>query len=106
MTTRKQAKKTERRVKARPQLVGDVTYIEVPHPAASAMNKNRPVSTLIQAQLKHMHHAERARLPKAKRDGRDPEDFRTEGEAASYISAVTKVLHPHAQKRAKSKAAR
>jgi hypothetical protein len=106
MATKRQTKKTARRVKTRPQLVGDVTYIEVPHPAASAMNKDRPVSTLIQAQLKHMHHAERARLPKSKRDGRDPKDIRTEGEAASYIAAVTQVLHPHSPKRAKSKAAR
>ena len=82
---------------------GEVTVIQVPKPPASAMNKNRPISDLIKAQLKHLHHAESGRLPKHKRDGRTPQDIRTEAEAASYIAAVTKILHPLRRKKSKAK---
>ena len=73
---------------------GDLTFISVPKPPAAAFNKERPIGCLIQAQLLHIHHAESARLPKAKRDGRRPEDIHTEAEAASYIASVTKILRP------------
>lgn len=85
--------------------VGDVTYIRVPKPPASAFNKNRPTGCLLQAQLQHIHHAESARLPKEKRDGRSLEDIHTEAEAASYIAAVTKVLHPQRRRKPKPKPA-
>lgn len=88
-----------------PTPAGDVTYVRVPTPSDESMNRNRPISDLIKAQLKHIHHAERARLPKHKRDGRKPEDISTEAEAASYIAAVTKVLHPQRRKRSRSKKA-
>ncbi|MDR3727953.1 MAG: hypothetical protein P4K86_13010 [Terracidiphilus sp.] len=73
---------------------GDYTSIRVPVPPASAFNKDRPVGCLIQAQLRHIHHAESARLPKGERDGRRPEDIHTEAEAADYIAKITKQLHP------------
>jgi hypothetical protein len=82
---------------------GEVTVVQVPKPPASAMNKNRPISDLIKAHLKHLHHAESGRLPKHKRDGRTPEDIQTEAEAASYIAAVTKILHPLRRKKSKTK---
>jgi hypothetical protein len=75
-------------------LPGDYTSIRVPVPPASAFNKDRPIGCLIQAQLRHIHHAESARLPKEKRDGRHPEDIHTEAEAAAYIAKITKLLHP------------
>src|ERR1700748_2671911 len=80
---------------------GEGTLIQVPKPPASAMNKNRPISDLIKPQLKHLHHAESGPLPKHKRDGRTPQDIRTEAEAASYIAAVTKILHPLRRKKSK-----
>ena len=86
--------KRKRKQKPAPQPVGDVTYIRVPKPPASAFNKDRPAGCLIQAQVRHMHHAESARLPKEKRDGRRPEDIHTEAGAASYIASVTKILRP------------
>ena len=73
---------------------GDVTFISVPKPPASAFNKDRPIGCLLQAQLRHIHHAESARLPKEKRDGRRPEEMKTEAEAAAYIAKITKLLHP------------
>jgi len=78
---------------------GDYTAIRIPVPPTSAMNKDRPISSLIQAQLEHIHHAESARLPKEKRDGRHPKDIRKEAEAASYIAAVTGILHPQRRKK-------
>jgi hypothetical protein len=84
-----------------PMPAGDYKSIRIPLPPASAFNRDRPVSSLIQAQLQHIHHAESARLPKHKRDGRHPEDIHTEAEAASYILAITKVLHPQGRKKSK-----
>jgi len=80
-------------------LPGDYTSIRVPIPPASAFNKDRPAGCLLQAQLRHFHHAESARLPKEKRDGRRPEDIRTEGEAAAYIAKITKLLHPQPRRK-------
>ena len=84
-----------------PQLAGDYISIRVPLPPASAFNRDRPITSLIQSQLKHIHHAESARLLKHKRVGIKPEDIRTEAEAAAYIAAVTKVLHPQGRKKTK-----
>jgi hypothetical protein len=77
-----------------PTLSGDYTSIRIPIPPASAFNKDRPAGLLLQAQLRHFHHAESARLPKEKRDGRRPEEMKTEAEAAAYIAKITKLLHP------------
>ena len=62
--------------------------IRVPKPPASAFNKDRPAGCLLQAQLRHFHHAESARLPKEKRDGRHPEEIRTEAEAAGQAGSA------------------
>ena len=86
-----------------PQLQGEVTFIRIPVPPLEAMNKNRPISDLIKAQLKHIQHAESARLPKELRDGRLPKDIHTEAEAASYIATVTRVLHPKGRKRSRTR---
>jgi hypothetical protein len=83
----------------------DITVINVPKPPASAFNKNRLAGCLIHAQVRHIHHAESARLPKEKRDGRRPEDILTEAEAASYIAAVTKVLHTQRRRMPRSRPA-
>jgi hypothetical protein len=85
---------------------GEKTIIQIRRPPASAFNRDRPVSSLILAQLEHIRHAESARLPKHKRDSRLPKDFRTEAEAASYIAAVTKILHPQPKKKSKKRANR
>jgi hypothetical protein len=82
---------------------GDYTAIRIPIPPASAMNRDRPISSLIKAQLLHIQHAESARLPKAKRVGVKLEDIHTEAEAAAYIAAVTRVLHPQGRKKSRPK---
>jgi hypothetical protein len=84
-----------------PRLEGDVSFVRIPVPPDSAFNSGRAVSSLIKTQLKHIELAESARLPKHKRTGIDIEGIRTEAEAASYIAAVTKLLHPQRRKRIK-----
>jgi hypothetical protein len=100
-TTKAPARSRPSAKKLPPQLAGDVTFIQIPLPPSAAMNKDRPISSLIQAQLRHIGHAESARLPKDKRLGIKPEEIRTEAEAASYIAAVTKLLHPQRRKKSK-----
>ena len=87
--------------KTAPSLTEGYESIRVPIPQPSSFNKDRPAGCLLQAQLRHFHHAESARLAKEKRDGRKPEDILTESEAADYIAKITKLLHP--QRRRKSK---
>jgi hypothetical protein len=85
---------------------GDYTSIRVPRPPASAFNKDRPAGCLLQAQLRHFHHAESARLSKAKRDGRRPEDIHSEAEAADYIAKITRILHPQGRKKSRARASK
>jgi hypothetical protein len=84
-----------------PQLAGENVSIRIPLPPASAFNRDRPITSLIQSQLQHVHHAESGRLPKHKRAGIKLEDIHTEAEAAAYMAAVTKVLHPRGRKKSK-----
>jgi hypothetical protein len=82
---------------------GDITFISVPKPPPSAFNKNRRAGCLIKAQLLHIQRAESARLPKEKRVGVKLEDIHTEAEAAAYIAAVTRILHPQGRKKSRPK---
>lgn len=91
-----------RRTARAAQPEGEVLRIDVPHPPASAMNPNRPVTELIKAQLRHIRHAESGRLPKHKRSDIKLEDIRTEAQAAAYIRSVTKLLHPPRRSRKKT----
>lgn len=107
MTTNKGKAGAQQKSKTRkPPLEGDVTYIRVPVPSNVAFNRDRPISDLIRAQLKHIHHAESARLPRHKRDGRQPAEIHTEAEAAAYIASVTGILHPQGRKRSRQRSKR
>jgi hypothetical protein len=86
-----------------PRPAGEVIVIEVPRPAATTINKNRPISELIKAQLQHFRHAESARLPKHKRSDVKIEEIRTEAEAAKYIREITHLLHPQRRKKSNSR---
>jgi hypothetical protein len=94
-------KRSPRVKKAR--LAGEVTYIEVPRPDASAFNPGRPVNALLMAQLEHLHHAEKNRLPRHKVSRTDLSGIHNEGEAAAYIKKVTAMLHPEGKKRNRKK---
>lgn len=69
-----------------------MALIAVPRPSKNAMNPNRPVSSLLLAQVQHLHHAER-RLPLRYRSEIYTHAIRTEGEAARYIREVTEAIH-------------
>ena len=69
-----------------------MALITVPRPSKKAMNPNRPVSSLLLAQVQHLHHAER-RLPLRYRSEIYAHAIRTEREAARYIRDVTEAIH-------------
>jgi|SRR5690348_8984244 len=66
--------------------------IKVPKPPASAMNKDRPISSLLKTQLLHVQKAE-FRLPARAQTNIYINAIKTEGEAAEYIRQVTTNLH-------------
>lgn len=67
-----------------------MTLIHVPKPK-NAWNPNRPVNTLLKMQMEHLHEAEK-RLPPRYRSEIYVNAIKTEGEAASYIRAVTEAI--------------
>jgi hypothetical protein len=66
--------------------------IPVPRPSRSAIDLDRPVSSLLLAQIQHLQHAER-RLPLRYRSEIYTHAIKTEGEAARYIREVTEAIH-------------
>ena len=82
-----------------------MAMIHVPRPPKSSMNPNRRVSSLLLTQVEHMHTAEK-RLPHRYHTDIYVNAIKTEGEAARYISEVTKAIHraheDAARQRAKS----
>jgi hypothetical protein len=69
-----------------------MTIIPVPRPSQNAGNPDRPVSSLLLAQIQHLQHAER-RLPLRYRSKIYTHAIKTEGEAARYIREVTEAIH-------------
>lgn len=69
-----------------------MTLIPVPRPPKSAHNPERPINALLQAQIQHLHHAER-NLPLRYRTEIYANAIKTEGEAAAYIRGVTEAIH-------------
>jgi hypothetical protein len=69
-----------------------MTIIHVPRPPQSAMDPDRPASSLLRTQAEHLQHAER-RLPLRYRSKIYVKAIKTEGEAARYIREVTEAIH-------------
>lgn len=69
--------------------------IRVPGPPPQAFQKQRPISDLIKAQLKHFQHLEH-KLHLTLPTKFSPHDLTTEAAAAQYISEVTAALCNHA----------
>jgi len=69
--------------------------IQVPRPAATAFNKNRPLAgnTLLQSQVAHFMAVDRD-LPAEQRTGIEAGSIQTEGQAGEYIRRMTAILHP------------
>jgi ArsR family metal-binding transcriptional regulator len=68
-----------------------MAVIKVPRPK-SVVNPNRPASSLLLAQVQHLHQAEK-RLPIHHRSKLYVNAICTEGEAAEYIREVTDSIH-------------
>lgn len=70
-----------------------MTLILVPRvDVKRAMNPDRPVNTLLKAQIRHLHHAEK-NLPLRYRSDIYVHAIKTEGEAAEYMRHVTEAIH-------------
>jgi hypothetical protein len=69
-----------------------MVLIPVPKPPKSAMNPDRPVSTLLRNQMRYLQEAE-FRLPVKMQTNVYINSIKTEGEAADYIRRVTEALH-------------
>ncbi|PWT84968.1 MAG: hypothetical protein C5B57_03860 [Blastocatellia bacterium] len=76
-----------------------MAVIRVPKTPKSAFNKNRPVSELLRRQVEHLEYLQSATaaaprlqsVPRLRSKG-----TMTEGQAAAYIEAMTRRLHPEA----------
>jgi hypothetical protein len=73
--------------------------IRVPRPARTSFDKNRPLAknTLILNQVNHFRKIEE-KLSPDQQTGINPASITTEGQAAEYIRAMTRVLHPKVAK--------
>jgi hypothetical protein len=69
--------------------------IHVPGPPKEAFNKNRRVSDLIRAQVKHLKHIE-SKLPPDLRQRIPQHPIVTEDDAARYIAPMTRLLRAQA----------
>jgi hypothetical protein len=69
-----------------------MAIIKVPQPPKSAMDPDRPISTLLKSQIRHLQEAE-FRLPVRAQTNIYINTIKTEGQAADYIRRVTKTLH-------------
>jgi hypothetical protein len=66
----------------------------------SAYNPDRPISSLIEHQIQHLHRVEKA-LPPRRQTGIDVASIRTERQASNYIQKVTALLHPQGARKVK-----
>jgi hypothetical protein len=70
-----------------------MTVIHVPRPdTKKIMDPNRPVNTLLKAQMQHLYDAE-LKLPIAHQTNVYVNAIKTEGEAADYVRRVTEAIH-------------
>ena len=69
-----------------------MTLVHVPRPPQSAMNPDRPVNTLLKAQILYLHDAE-LNLPVRQQTDVYINAIKTEGEAGEYIRRVTEAIH-------------
>jgi hypothetical protein len=74
--------------------------VDVARTPDGAYNPDRPISGLIESQIRRLHEPER-RLPRRHHTGIDVGMIKTEGQAAAYIAQVTAAIHAHARATAK-----
>jgi hypothetical protein len=70
---------------------GEMTVVYFPQPKG-VRDPNRPVGSLLLAQVKHLREAEKS-LPPRYHSGIFSHAIQTESEAARYIQSVTEAIH-------------
>jgi hypothetical protein len=78
--------------RSKPHVSNSMALIKVPRPPKKAHDPTRPVTSLLKAQVEHMHEAER-QLPLKYRTDTYVKAIRTEADAADYIREVTEAVH-------------
>jgi hypothetical protein len=86
--------------KSKPQPQPHTFVVDVARTPAGAYNPDRPLSGLLENQIRRLHEPER-RLPRRHHTGVDVGMIKTEGQAAAYIGRVTAAIHAHARATAK-----
>lgn len=71
--------------------------IRIPRTPSTAYNSSRQISDLVRTQVRHAHQELHAWWRTI--GGIEPEEIETEQQAADYLKAVTRVLHPEATER-------
>jgi hypothetical protein len=61
----------------------------------AAYNPERPISSLIRAQVLHLHFVENLHLPERHRTNININELHTESDASEYVQKVTDLLHRH-----------
>ncbi|MBZ5624259.1 MAG: hypothetical protein LAQ69_37015 [Acidobacteriia bacterium] len=78
--------------------------VSVPKTEEDAYDHDRPISSLIEFQLKHLQEAEKS-LPKRSQTNIDINTLKTERQASEYIQKVTAKLHPQGARKPRKKSA-
>jgi hypothetical protein len=68
--------------------------VAVPKTQKGAFNPDRRISSLIQAQLRHIREAEKQSLPADQQTNIDISKLETERQASDYLQKVMARLHP------------
>lgn len=68
-----------------------MVLIKVPRPPKRSHDPERPMTSLLKAQVEHLHEAER-NLPLKYRSEKYVKAIKTEGEAADYVREVTEAI--------------
>jgi hypothetical protein len=78
--------------------------VRIPRTPSTAFDKHRPISDLVRNQVRHAHQELHEWWESLGRI--EPDEILTEQQAADYLRAVTRVLHPEGARHARVPAGR
>lgn len=81
-------------IKKMKRTLRDVNVVHVPQPARAALNKDRPLSSLLRNQVEHFQRLNNE-LFQQEKSAVPASPVQTEGEAALYMKKMTAKLHGH-----------
>jgi hypothetical protein len=74
--------------------------IQVPKTPPESYNPDRPASSLLRAQILHLHEALKWHVAEVQAAlAINPRRLQTEREVSEYARKISRILHPHAAKR-------